>query len=86
MNSGLYDLVMSGHTAIGTIMMLCTAHVMHQHPGVVALAYIVAAGNSALQIVVGDHWTSDVLISNYVVIPTVWLLLSSEGCYSGDYI
>ena len=82
LNGGRHDLMFSGHTAIGTLLAASTAHVLrHGHPAWVWAVWLAAAANSALQVAVGDHYTADVLVANYVTIPLALLVLQTEQCY-----
>ena len=83
LNGGRHDLMFSGHTTTGTLLAAFTAHVLrHGHPGWVVAVWFAAVANSALQVAVGDHYTADVLVANYVTIPLALLVLNAEHeCY-----
>ena len=83
LNGGRHDLMFSGHAAVGTLLAVFTAHVLRQsaHPVVGWACWAAAAANAALQVAVGDHYTADVLVANYVTIPVSLLILASERCY-----
>jgi len=57
LNAGKYDLMFSGHTTMGTLLMVFAIHLWEWHPASIAVGSVLAVGNSALQVSVGDHFT-----------------------------
>ena len=87
-----HDLMFSGHTQFGTLLMIFTIHLAQQQQqqqqqqyGALCSAIVSAAAASAtvlnglLQIVVGDHYTVDVLMAWFVTIPWAVLCLQNYG-------
>ena len=76
-NGRRHDLMFSGHTATGTLLCAFTAHILRNgDPFWYYVTWFGAIANSALQVAVGDHYTSDVLVANYVTIPIALLMLN----------
>eukprot|EP00927_Polykrikos_kofoidii_P072304 TRINITY_DN68438_c0_g1_i1.p1 TRINITY_DN68438_c0_g1~~TRINITY_DN68438_c0_g1_i1.p1 ORF type:complete len:359 (-),score=18.79 TRINITY_DN68438_c0_g1_i1:321-1397(-) len=102
MNNFNFDLMFSGHTCTGSLLMILLVRVIQISEGSSAAAtsstssphqdisilqnyssrsllciggaVVLGIGNSLLQVAVGDHWTVDVVIANYVTVPITLML------------
>ena len=75
LNSGIHDLMFSGHTSTGTLCMVYASGACGFSPLSLGLCSAAAVANSALQVVVGDHYTQDVLIANFITVPVALLAI-----------
>jgi hypothetical protein len=87
LNAGTHDLMFSGHTSFGSLLMVFAGELAWRRANadgsinssavsvlVTCAAVCAALGNGLLQVVVGDHWTVDVLVAYFVTVP--WALLA----------
>lgn len=76
LNRGCFDLMFSGHAAFGTLALIFAAHASPPSNAAIAALFAAAAiANSGLQVAVGDHYTNDVLVANFITVPCAILSL-----------